>query len=208
MQVDIVDIRVNVILTRWTTPSYLTYLLTRWSRGPLENLTGFHLVKKFPTFYGTRKFITAFTSARHLSLSWARSIQSIPPTSHFLKIHLTIIISSTPGSPKWSFSLRFPHQNPVHASPVTHTRYMPRPSHSSRFYHPKNIGWDPPLFIMKSQVVTWLILLHNHGNTKFWVIHDQNSILNMDNLRNRGVTQSHTVPMETRCDSIFHIKKT
>ena len=27
------------------------------------------LVKKFPTFYGTRKFITVLTSARHLSLS-------------------------------------------------------------------------------------------------------------------------------------------
>ena len=39
---------------------------------------GFQLVKKFPPFYGTRKFITAFTSARHLSLSWASSIQSIP----------------------------------------------------------------------------------------------------------------------------------
>jgi len=26
-------------------------------------------VKKFPAFYGTRKFITAFASARHLSLS-------------------------------------------------------------------------------------------------------------------------------------------
>ena len=35
-------------------------------------------VKKFPAFYGTRSFITAFTSARHLSLSWASSIQSIP----------------------------------------------------------------------------------------------------------------------------------
>jgi len=29
----------------------------------------FQLVKKFPAFYGTRRFITAFTSARHLSLS-------------------------------------------------------------------------------------------------------------------------------------------
>jgi hypothetical protein len=27
-------------------------------------------VKKFPAFYGTRRFITAFTSARHLSLFW------------------------------------------------------------------------------------------------------------------------------------------
>jgi hypothetical protein len=45
----------------------LTYLLTPWSR-VLEKLTGFQLVKKFPAFYGTRRFITAFTSARHLSL--------------------------------------------------------------------------------------------------------------------------------------------
>ena len=38
-------------------------------------------------------------------------------------------------------SLMFPHQNPVFASPLNHTRYMPRPSHSSRCYHPHNIGW-------------------------------------------------------------------
>ena len=45
----------------------LAYLLTPWSRVLLEKLTGFQLVKKFPAFYGTRRFITAFTSARHLS---------------------------------------------------------------------------------------------------------------------------------------------
>jgi hypothetical protein len=47
----------------------LTYLLTPWSRVLLEKLTGLQLVKKFPAFYGIRMFITAFTSARHLSLS-------------------------------------------------------------------------------------------------------------------------------------------
>jgi hypothetical protein len=54
-------------------------LLTPWRRVLLEKLTSSQLVKKFPTFYGTRRFITAFTSDRHLSLSWASSIQSIPP---------------------------------------------------------------------------------------------------------------------------------
>ena len=57
----------------------LTYLLTPWCRVLLEKLTGLQLVKKFPTFHGTRGFITALTSVCHLSLSWASPIQSIYP---------------------------------------------------------------------------------------------------------------------------------
>ena len=59
------------------------YLLTPWCRVLLEKLTGLKLVKKFPTFHGTRRFITALTSVRNLSLSWASPIQSIytHPTS-------------------------------------------------------------------------------------------------------------------------------
>jgi hypothetical protein len=49
------------------------------------------------------------------------------PTSHFLKTNLNIILPSTPGSSKWCLSHRFPHQNPVYASPLTHTCYMHRP---------------------------------------------------------------------------------
>ena len=47
----------------------ITYLLAPWSIIRLEKLTGSQLVKKFPPLYGTRRFITAFTSARHQSLS-------------------------------------------------------------------------------------------------------------------------------------------
>ena len=73
-----------------------------------------------------------------LSLSWARVMQSLPLHPHFFKIYFNIILPSTPGSSKWCLSLRFPHQNPVYASPVPH---MPSPSHSSRLDHPNNIGW-------------------------------------------------------------------
>jgi len=57
------------ILLTYLLTYLLNYSLTPWSRVLLEKLTGFQLVKKFPAFYGTRLFITAFTNARHLSLS-------------------------------------------------------------------------------------------------------------------------------------------
>ena len=59
--------------------SYITYLLTPWCRVLLEMLTGLQLDKEFPAFHGTRRFITALTCVRHLSLSRASPIQSIYP---------------------------------------------------------------------------------------------------------------------------------
>ena len=46
-------------------------------------------------------------------------------TSHLLEIHPNIIHPSTPRSPQWSPSLRFPHQDPIHPPLLTHTRHMP-----------------------------------------------------------------------------------
>jgi hypothetical protein len=81
---------------------HLTYfLLTPWSRVILEKLTGLQVVKKFPILYGIRRFITAFTSARHLSLSRASSIQSIPHIP-LPEDPTCINLPSKPGSPKWS----------------------------------------------------------------------------------------------------------
>jgi len=47
----------------------LTYSGTARSRFLLGKQTDFQLVKKFPAFYGTRRLITAFTSALQLFLS-------------------------------------------------------------------------------------------------------------------------------------------
>ena len=77
-----------------------TYLLTPWCRVLLEKLTGLQLVKKFPAFHGTRRFITALTSVRQLSLSWASPIQSIYPhpiswrSIIILSTHLRLVLPS------------------------------------------------------------------------------------------------------------------
>ena len=103
-----------------------TYLLTPWSRVLLEKLSVFQLVKKFPAFYGTRRFVTAFTSARHLSLSWASSIQSIlsHPTSwrsililYPIYALVSPVISFPPLSPPKPCTRLSPSPYALHAPP-------------------------------------------------------------------------------------------
>jgi len=86
----------------------LTYILTPWSRVLLNKLTSFQLVKIFPAFYGTRRFITTFTSARHLSLSWARSIQSVPPHPTSRRSILILSFHLCLGLPSGLFPSGFP----------------------------------------------------------------------------------------------------
>ena len=132
-----VDFSIKTLIMFWC---YQTYLLTPWGRVLLEKLTGLQLVKKFPTFHGTWRFITILTSVCHLSLSSASPIQSIypHPTSWrsilILSTHLHLGLSSG------LFPL-FPHQDPIHPPLLTHTCHMPSPSHSSWFYYLHNIGW-------------------------------------------------------------------
>ena len=114
--------------------SLATYLLTPRSRVLLEKLTGLQLVKKFPAFYGTRRFITTLTNVRHLSLSWASPIQATYPHPTSWR---SIVILSTHlrlGLPSGLFPSGFPPR-PYTPPLLTHTRHMPSPSHSSRFSH-------------------------------------------------------------------------
>jgi len=46
---------------------------------PSRESNRFSVSQEIPGIFGTRKFITAFTFARHLSLSWAILIQSMSP---------------------------------------------------------------------------------------------------------------------------------
>ena len=62
-----------------------------WIKVLLEKLTGFQLVKKFPTFYGNGRIITTFTRAHHLSPSRARQI---PSTHHPTSWRSILILSS------------------------------------------------------------------------------------------------------------------
>ena len=106
----------------------ITYILTPWCRVLLEKLTALQVVKKFPAFHGTRRFIIALTIVRHLSLSWASPIQSIYPHSTswrsilILSTHLRLGLPSgllpsgflikTPYAPS-------PHPYAPHSQPIS-----------------------------------------------------------------------------------------
>ena len=89
------------------------------------------------------------------------------PTSHLLEIHPNVIHPFTPRSPQWSLSLRFPHQDPIRPPLLTHTRHMPSPSHSSRFYHPHNIGWGVQTYLEENSHVTLMVYKSDHVPSDF-----------------------------------------
>jgi len=86
----------------------LQVTLTPWSRVFSEKLTGPQLVKEVTTFYETRGSITAFTSARHVSLSWARKIQSLTPHPTSWRSILILFSHLRLGLPSVLFPSVFP----------------------------------------------------------------------------------------------------
>ena len=99
---------VNCLASEKLPLRYSYYLLTPWCRVLLEQLTGLQLVKKFPAFHGTRRFITAPTSVRHLSLSWASPIQSIYPHPTSWRSILILSTHLRLGLPSGPFPSGFP----------------------------------------------------------------------------------------------------
>ena len=107
--------------------SLLNYLLIPLCRVLLEKLTGLQLVKKFPAFHGTRRLITALTSARQLSLSWASPIQSIYPQPTSWRFIIILSTHLRLGLPSGLFHSGFPTKtlytplsSPIHATCPAH----------------------------------------------------------------------------------------
>ena len=113
--------RFRVYRGKYTLKCLLTCLLSPWCRVLLEKLTGLQLVKKFPAFHGTRRFITALTSVRQPSLSWASPIQFIYPhpiswrSVLILSIHLRLGLPS--GLLPSSFRSKTLYTPPLSLSP-------------------------------------------------------------------------------------------
>ena len=127
----------NSIQSTSFTSSILTYSLTPCSRVLLKKLSGFTANQEIPRILWNNTKVHYRTHKRPPPVPFLSQPHQVPTTiPHFLKIHLNIILPSTSSYPQWSLSLRFPHQNLVHTSPLLHTCHMPRPAHSSRFYHP------------------------------------------------------------------------
>ena len=80
------------------------------------------------------------------------------PTSHLLEIHPNIIHSSTPRSPQWTPSLRFPQQDSIQPTHLTHTRHMPKPSHYIySFYNTKLLAGTVHLYFSIAKYSSFLL---------------------------------------------------
>jgi len=86
------------------------YSFSPRSIGLLENLNSSHQVKRFPVYYGTRKYNTACTRGHHWSPSRAISVQSMPTSWRFI---LKLSSHLHPGLPSVLYPTGF-HTKPLY----------------------------------------------------------------------------------------------
>jgi hypothetical protein len=128
--------------------------VTTWTRFLLEKRIVPKLVKKFPAFYGTRKFIV--DSQQPAACPYPEPNQSFPRSCpfHYLNIHFNIILLTKPKTSKWSLSLRFVQQT-LYASLLL----------------PIRARWRVHLILLDLISLTILGELFHHGNppeTNYW----------------------------------------
>jgi hypothetical protein len=119
--------------------------------------TGLQLVKKIPAFYTNRRFITPITRARHLSLSWARSVQSMPPPP--------------PHPTSWRYILMlFSHLRLCLPSGVLYLKNLhPNRECTSAFSHSKEINeWSTCRFLCNNGVLLNCVINWEYSITKYW----------------------------------------
>jgi len=121
------------MITTWKAENnitgYLTYLLTySMEQSPSWEVKWFSASQEIP-------HILWNTKVHYRIHKWPPPVPILSQLdsahtsiSHFLKNH-HIILPSKPGSPKWSLSPRFPHQNPVNASPLPSPIRATYPAH-------------------------------------------------------------------------------
>ena len=153
------------LVCSFITTGYLTYLLTylltySMKQSPSWEVNILSASQEILRILLTPKVHYRIHKCPPPSLFWASSNQSTSP--HPTSWRSILILSPIYAwVPKWCLSLRFPHQNPVYTSRLPHTRYMPRPSHSSRFYHTNN--W---ISHRKIYIDTWVFALNMYSSQR------------------------------------------
>ena len=115
-----IPVALQVLRTGSIITSVWYYLLTPWRRVLLEKLTGSAASQEIPRILSNPEVHYRIHKCPP-PVPVLSQLHPVPTTpSHFLQVHLNIILPSMSGSQQWSLPLRLPHQNPVHTSLLPH----------------------------------------------------------------------------------------